>query len=163
MADFTLSDLKAEVAAFREAEAAAPVGPYCDMTCPNDTDPDTYFYGYGELRTAPRDDGRGFDLLLKVPEHEDYDDVLKFCAACRPSDDTLHWSRRMEWMIAEIGRLRDRIEELETIDRVVEATARLAALEDDDEPQVTTCSCGFVTDQDHCPKCGAWHDIYGRR
>lgn len=101
---YNLSDLKAEIAAFREAEAAAPAGPYCDLTCPNDIDPDTYVYGYGELRTAPTDNG-GWSVLLKVPDHEDYDTVLKFCAACRPSDDPLHWSRRMEWMVGRIEKL----------------------------------------------------------
>lgn len=26
-----------------------------------------------------------------------------------------------------------------------------------------TCSCGEPITQDRCPKCGTWHDLYGRR
>jgi hypothetical protein len=28
---------------------------------------------------------------------------------------------------------------------------------------VENCQCGLPITQDSCPKCGVWHDIYGRR
>ena len=28
---------------------------------------------------------------------------------------------------------------------------------------VSKCSCGLPIEQDSCPGCGTWHDLYGRR
>lgn len=75
-------------------ERAGPAE-WCAVIPPDIVDPDTYAYGYGQLRTSPADDG-GWSLLLKVDDYDEQDAVLEFCAEAKNA---------MPEILAELTRL----------------------------------------------------------
>lgn len=86
MTNFTLDDLKQEVAEFRAAEHRAAPGPWTAS-------------GHLLNHHSPAVWDANFCGPRAMSD-------CRFAAACRPSDNPTHWADRMEWLIAEVERLR---------------------------------------------------------
>lgn len=68
-----------------------------------------------------------------------------------------HWQGKHAIVVRENNQLRRKLERIRTSEE------NLSAIRERFDNGTELCDCGFPITQDSCPKCGTWHDLYGRR